>query len=75
MRELKKGDFVQFDGLPAVVVGIAGEPNVPDDHVALWFGAQGVKRKSEGGSGDVAPEVWTVPVDLCDDCIPAKFNH
>lgn len=65
MSNWKKGDFVEFDGLPAVVVGIEGDPDVPEEHIALWFGDPKAKRKSKGGSGNVRPEVWTVPEEYC----------
>jgi hypothetical protein len=32
------GSFVEFDGLLAVVVGVAGHNDVPEEHLALWFG-------------------------------------
>jgi hypothetical protein len=53
---LRRGDFVELDGLLDVVVASAGEPDgagdlVPEDHVALWFGAPPTKRVSEGGEG------------------------
>jgi hypothetical protein len=67
---LRRGDFVELDGLLAVVVFLAGEPVgvgefVPEDHVALWFGAPPTKRASEGGEGGAVPEVWTVPAENC----------
>jgi len=73
--KLLKGEFVQLDGLPAVVVGLPGDPGVPNDHVALWFGHAGAVRKSQGGTGDIVPEVWTVPTDLCESRMAPKFNH
>jgi hypothetical protein len=39
MTELARGLFVEVDGLVAVVVGLPGEEDVPEEHVALWFGA------------------------------------
>jgi hypothetical protein len=70
-----RGDFVELDGLPAVVVGLAGEPGVPEEHLALWFGTPQVTRISKGGSGHVAPEVWTVPEDLVRAGAPPIWNH
>lgn len=61
----RKGDFVELDGLLAVITGVLGEPGVPDEHVALWFGDPRGKRKSEGGLGGNRPEIWTVPEALC----------
>jgi hypothetical protein len=64
--EFQKGQFIEFDGVPAVIVGLPGDSGVPDDHVALWFGNPNTIRKSQGGNGEIAPEIWTVPIDLCE---------
>ncbi|MDQ2745761.1 MAG: hypothetical protein M3T96_00670 [Acidobacteriota bacterium] len=63
------GNFVEFDGLLAVVVGLAGEGNIPENHLAIWFGEPQRKRISQGGNGDLVPIVWTVPAEYC---VPAK---
>lgn len=73
--ELKKGQFVEFDGLPAVVVGLPGETDVPEDHVALWFGDPHAIRRSRGGVGGISPEVWTVPADLCEAAMAPIVRH
>jgi hypothetical protein len=69
------GAFVEFDGLLAVVVGLSGEKDVPEDHLAIWFGEPQGKRKSEGGEGDFVPIVWTVPVEYCLPAKPPMFRH
>ena len=64
----QRGDFVESDGLLAVVVAtegdevdtVEGTDKVPEGHVAVWFGDPQAKRISEGGSGDSTPEVWTL---------------
>ena len=61
----RRGDLVELDGLLAVVTGIEGDPDVPEEHVALWFGEPRCKRKSEGGKGGQRPEIWTVPAEYC----------
>jgi hypothetical protein len=62
----QRGALVEFDRLTAVVVGLPGDPDVPPDHVGLWFGhppaAVGI---AAGGSGGERPDVWTVPQHLC----------
>jgi len=63
MSEWRRGDLVERDGLLAVVAGVAGDPGVPEDHVAVWFGEPRCIRKSEGGKGGRQPEVWTVPAE------------
>jgi hypothetical protein len=70
-----KGDFVEMDGLIAVVVATDDDPNVPDEHVALWFGSPPMKRISEGGSGAGTPEVSTVPLEYCRLLSKINFVH
>ena len=65
MNPTQKGDFVEMDGLLAVVVATDDDPNVPEEHVALWFGVTDTKRISEGGTGGAIPEVSTVPAEYC----------
>lgn len=61
MSDWRRGNLVEFDGLLAVVVGVDGDPNVPEDHVAVWFGISRCVRESEGGPGGQRPEVITIP--------------
>jgi hypothetical protein len=67
--------FVEFDGLLAVVVGLSGEKDVPDDHLTIWFGEPQGKRISEGGKGNLEPIVWTVPIEYCHPAKPPMFQH
>ena len=46
MHKWKRGDLVELDGLLAVVVGVEGDPDIPEDHVAVWFGDPRCERKS-----------------------------
>ena len=75
MIQWKRGDLVELDGLLAVVVGIDGDPNVPEEHVALWFGDPRCVRRSEGGSGGLQPEVWTVPAEYLVAAAGAIYQH
>ena len=75
MAQWNKGDFVEMDGLLAVVVGTQDDPDVPEDHVALWFGDPQMKRVSEGGAGNARPEVWLVPADRCSPAQPPIYKH
>ncbi len=75
MHTLKRGDFVELDGALAVVVGIPGDPDVPEDHVALWFGEPPSPRKSQGGSGGLHPQVWTVPVAYVVAAAEPVYKH
>jgi hypothetical protein len=62
---LKRGDMVTMDGRLAAVVGVEGDPAVPDGHVAIWFGDAGVGRALEVGSPRSHAEAWTVPAEYC----------
>ena len=70
-----RGDLVELDGLLAVVVGVVGDANVPDGHVAVWFGDPRCKRISEGGVGGNSPEVWTVPAEYLSPSTPPILKH
>ena len=75
MAEWRRGDFVELDGLLAVVVGIEGDPGIPEEHVGLWFGDPNGRRKSQGGTGGRHPEIWTVPEDYCVPAEEAIYKH
>ncbi|WP_184094173.1 hypothetical protein [Hymenobacter luteus] len=64
-NSFKPGDILEFDGLPCVVVGLSGDiiddDEVPEEHIAVWFGDSNAKRKSEGGMGGIRTEIWTIP--------------
>jgi hypothetical protein len=66
MLEVKRGSFVKLNGALCVVIGLAGETvgaeSVPEDHVAVWYGEHESTRLQEGAL-EVAPEVWTVPLE------------
>ncbi|MGC4016217.1 MAG: hypothetical protein QM755_17100 [Luteolibacter sp.] len=65
MPTFSKGQFVEYDGLLAVVVRTPEDGNVPEDHLALWFGEPDTIRLSQGGEGGRTPQVWTVPAGHC----------
>jgi hypothetical protein len=69
------GALVEFDRLLAVVVGLPGDPNVPADHLGLWFGHPQAVGVSVGGSGGEHPEVWTVPQHLCAPAAQPVVKH
>lgn len=71
----KLGDMVEIDGLLASVVGLPDGDNVPDEHLAVWFGHPQNKRISEGGSAGSPAEVWTVPEDCCKAAAPPEHKH
>jgi hypothetical protein len=71
----QRGDFVELDGLLAVVVGTDADGRAPEDHVALWFGDPRGERVSKGGAGGLRPEVWTVPSEYCSAAPEAIVKH
>ena len=70
---IMKGDFVRIDGINAVVVGTDEDENIPPDHIAVFFGSEIAKRESEGGNGNGQPQVWIVPIDLCEDGLEPEY--
>ena len=71
----RHGQLVEMDGMLAVVVGIDGDPGVPEEHVILWFGKPHTVRTSQGGTGGVRPEVWTVPEEYCVPAAVPDVRH
>lgn len=71
----RRGDLVEKDGVLAVVVGIEGDPDVPEDHIAVWFGYPRCMPKSEGGSGGQRPEIWTIPSEYFQPSAKPIINH
>lgn len=65
MTQIKRGDMVTMDGHLAAVVGVEGDPDVPEGHVALWFGDPSAQRTSEGGTPKSRADAWTVPTEYC----------
>lgn len=70
-----KGDFVRIDGINAVVVGNEEDDDIPEGHIAVFFGSEYAKRESEGGTGNDRPEVWIVPIDICEDGLIPQFHE
>lgn len=66
MKKLKKAQFVMLDAKRiGIIVGTELDANVPDDHVAIWFG------NMENGK----PEVWTVPAEYCKRAPDPVYKH
>jgi hypothetical protein len=68
-----KGDFVRIDGINAVVVANEEDENIPEEHIAVFFGSGIARRESEGGEGNSNPQVWIVPIDLCEDGLDPEY--
>ena len=79
MINAKKGDLVELNGLPCVIVGMAGEcfgdEEVPEEHVALWYGDTEPKPTWEGGTGKVKTVVFTVPIDCLEPGQVPRVRH
>ena len=75
MKKFKKGDFVEMDGLLAMVVATDIEDAIPEEHLAIWFGDPNAKRKSDTEYVQNSPEVWTVPEELCNKGLEPVFKH
>lgn len=75
MQNWGRGDLVEMDGLLAVVVGVEGDLDVPQGHLAVWFGDPRCERKSEGGTGGQQPEIWTVPTEYLVAAAPPIWKH
>lgn len=76
IHEVTIGDFIELNGLVGVVVGIGFDEDAPEaSHVAVWFGADAQQRIAEGGSENLIPEVWTVPVEYCKRANSPIFRH
>lgn len=75
MSAYKRGDFIEHDGLLAVVVGTGEDGGAPKDHLALWYGEPRCIRISEGGVGGQHPEVHTVPVPYCVPATSPDVRH
>ena len=65
MKNWQKGDFVIQNGLLAVVVGIPGDPNVPEEHLALWYGEPQDQGALKDETGQERLKVYTVPAEYC----------
>jgi len=67
MLTVQRGDLVELKGRPGVVVALAGEvigaAEVPEEHVAVWYGDGEAKPTWKGGTANVPTEVWTVPLE------------
>jgi hypothetical protein len=74
MPTWKRGDLVELGGRLAVVVGVEGDPNVPEGHIAAWFGDPRSEPKSQGAGGK-QPEVWTVPAEYFVAAAPPVWKH
>ena len=64
---LLRGQFVTVGSSTGVVVGTYNDPNVPEDHIAVWFGeitASGDPRVK------TVPDEQVVPLEK-----PAEYYH
>ena len=71
----KTGDMIELDGLLGSVVGLPDGGNVPEDHLAVWFGEPKCDRISAGGKGRRHPEIWIVPDEYCQHAEAPAYKH
>ncbi|MFC0682593.1 hypothetical protein ACFFGH_32595 [Lysobacter korlensis] len=71
MFQLKRGDIVVIGDRVAVVVALEGEDDVPEEHVALWFGPEEASKTEDR----LRPIVWTAPAEYCSLAAPAEWRH
>jgi hypothetical protein len=71
----QRGQLVEFNAMLAVIVGTDADQWVPEGHVALWFGEPRTASESESKPGQLRPEVWTVPADLCTPAAEPDVRH
>jgi hypothetical protein len=62
---IRRGDLVTLNGRLAAVVGVEGDPGIPEDHVGLWYGDPPTQRQDDDKPVAVAPIVYTVPAECC----------
>jgi len=69
MLMAQRGDLIELNGLPCVIIALAGESigdeQVPEEHVAVWYGDIEPTPTWEEGTGNVKTKVWTVPLEYC----------
>jgi hypothetical protein len=62
-----KGDFALMNGKLCVIVGVWGDPGVPEEHLAAWYGAE---------ADSAIPEVRTIPAEyFVRPDSPVIFRH
>ena len=69
---IKRGDLVKVNGKLAAVVGVPGDRDVPDDHVALWYGDEHADKQ---GTQHAVAVAWTVPIAYCETVQAIEYKH
>jgi hypothetical protein len=75
IKAFNRGDFVEVDGALGVVVGVAGEQQVPEEHLAIWFGVDKPSSAAQEEHGVGCPEVWTIPQEYVQAGPNAIVHH
>lgn len=66
------GTFVNVDGSLGVVIGWPDDSDIPEQHVAVWFGqAIDDERVEPGGH---LPRCRTVPAEQCQPVLGLHFD-
>jgi len=69
MKERKIGQFVQVDKHVGVIVGLPDNGEIPDEHLAVWFG------ETIDKNGAPVPYARTVPEEYCISSNEIEFYH
>ncbi|WP_035557697.1 hypothetical protein [Hymenobacter sp. IS2118] len=76
----KLGDILNFyDDTPCVVVGLSGQvladEEVPEEHIAVWFGYMSTAQKLEGAENGIRMEVRTIPEEYFKKGLDPEIVH
>ncbi len=69
MEKFEKGQFVRVGESVGVIVELSNGTDIPDDHLAVWYG-QTTKE-----NGDIVPLIRTVPEEYCKLIDAAEYYH
>lgn len=69
MNSHKIGQFVTVGRDMGVVIGLPSDPNVPEEHLAIWYG------QTEEKDGTIVPRVRTVPEEYCIPVSEILYYH
>ena len=64
---LRVGDFVRVGSDVGVVVGLSDGVEVPEEHLAVWYG--------EVGEAADVPRCRTVPAEYCEVVSTVEYYH
>lgn len=66
MNPLKIGQFVTVGNDLGIIVGLANDPEIPEEHLGIWYG-----QETEDGK----PKARTVPEEYCIPVEEVSYHH